>query len=62
MSEGVNILFVITIMNNTENLFEKLPYELKNIIFEYDGRIKYKYVSHVDTWFFLRSCLIINQM
>jgi len=30
-------------MNNQNNLFKKLPYELKNIIFEYDGRIKYKY-------------------
>ena len=30
-------------MNNRNNLFKKLPYELKNIIFEYDGRIKYKY-------------------
>ena len=29
-------------MNNLHNM-EKLPYELKNIIFEYDGRIKYKY-------------------
>ena len=26
-----------------DNLFKKLPYELKNIIFQYDGRIKYKY-------------------
>ena len=28
----------------------KLPYELKNIIFEYDGRIKYKYKhkNHID--------------
>ena len=26
-----------------ENNTKKLPYELKNIIFEYDGRIKYKY-------------------
>ena len=27
-----------------------LPYELKNIIFEYDGRIKYKYKNknHID--------------
>ena len=30
-------------MNNIYNLFKKLPYELKNIILEYDGRIKYKY-------------------
>jgi len=29
--------------NKIDNLFKKLPYELKNIIFEYDGRIKYKY-------------------
>ena len=26
-----------------DNLFKKLPYELKNIIFEYDGRIEYRY-------------------
>ena len=30
-------------MNNRDNLFTKLPYELVNIILEYDGRIKYKY-------------------
>ena len=30
-------------MNNADNLFEKLPYELVNLICEYDGRIKYKY-------------------
>jgi hypothetical protein len=30
------------IINNLHNM-TKLPYELKNIIFEYDGRIKYKY-------------------
>lgn len=37
-------------MNNRNNLFKKLPYELKNIIFEYDGRIKYKYKqkNHID--------------
>ena len=38
-------------MNNiTKNLFKKLPYELKNIILEYDGRIKYKYKNknHID--------------
>jgi hypothetical protein len=29
--------------NNIDKLCKKLPYELKNIIFEYDGRIKYKY-------------------
>jgi hypothetical protein len=26
-----------------ENIMTKLPYELKNIIFDYYGRIKYKY-------------------
>ena len=31
-------------MNNSVNkIFQTLPYELINIIFEYDGRIKYKY-------------------
>ena len=30
-------------MNNRDNLFTKLPYELVNIILDYDGRIKYKY-------------------
>ena len=30
-------------MNNRDNLFAKLPYELVNIILDYDGRIKYKY-------------------
>ena len=29
--------------NTINKLCKKLPYELKNIIFEYDGRIKYKY-------------------
>tara|TARA_E500000331_G_C17249591_1_gene710522 strand:+ start:2121 stop:2513 length:393 start_codon:yes stop_codon:yes gene_type:complete len=33
-----------------DKLCKKLPYELKNIIFEYDGRIKYKYKhqNHID--------------
>ena len=30
-------------MNNRDNLFTKLPYELVNIILDYDGQIKYKY-------------------
>ena len=34
---------VINENNKIDNKFKKLPYELKNIIFEYDGRIKYKY-------------------
>ncbi len=28
-----------------DKMYKKLPYELKNIIFEYDGRIKYKYTN-----------------
>jgi hypothetical protein len=37
-------------MNKIDNLFGKLPYELVNIICEYDGRIKYKYKqqTHID--------------
>ena len=37
-------------MNKINNLFGKLPYELVNIICEYDGRIKYKYKqkNHID--------------
>ena len=37
-------------MNNRNNLFKKLPYELKNIILEYYGRIKYNYKqkNHID--------------
>ena len=36
--------------NNTKNLFKKLPYELVNLILDYDGRIKYKYKqkNHID--------------
>ena len=36
--------------NKINKLCKKLPYELKNIIFEYDGRIKYKYKhkNHID--------------
>ena len=30
-------------MINIDNFFRKLPYELVNIILEYDGNIKYKY-------------------
>ena len=30
-------------MNNIDNFFTKLPYELVNIILDYDGQIKYKY-------------------
>ena len=30
-------------MNNINNIFETLPSELKNIILDYDGHIKYKY-------------------
>ena len=29
--------------NQIDKLCKKLPYELKNIIFEYDGRIEYRY-------------------
>ena len=37
-------------MNNQNNLFKKLPYELVNLICEYDGRIKYKckQKNHID--------------
>ena len=49
---NIKILFVvnINIMNNADNLFKKLPYELVNIICEYDGRIKFKYKqkNHID--------------
>ena len=40
----------ITDTNKIDKLCKKLPYELKNIIFEYDGRIKYKYKhkNHID--------------
>lgn len=33
---------------NNENIMCKLPYELKNIIFDYDGRIKYKIKYSID--------------
>ena len=44
----INYIFSYNKTNNNkidklDNLFKQLPYELKNIIFEYDGRIKYKY-------------------
>jgi hypothetical protein len=38
-----NITNNITNNNKIDNKFKKLPYELKNIIFEYDGRIEYRY-------------------
>ena len=44
----INYIFSYNKTNNNkidklDNLFKQIPYELKNIIFEYDGRIKYKY-------------------
>ena len=33
----------MTEMNKIDKLCKKLPYELVNIILDYDGRIKYKY-------------------
>ena len=38
-----NITNNITKNNKIDKLCKKLPYELKNIIFEYDGRIEYRY-------------------
>lgn len=40
---NINEFSITYIMNNIDILFKKLPYELINIIFQYDGRIKYKY-------------------
>ena len=42
--------YITNMMNKIDNLFEKLPYELVNIICEYDGRIKYNYKqkNHID--------------
>ena len=34
---------VINENSKIDNKFKKLPYELKNIIFEYDGHIEYRY-------------------
>ena len=38
--------------NKIDKVFTKLPYELKDYIFSYDGRIKYKYKMNplVVTW------------
>jgi len=50
LSNSIKNYSLYNIMNNTENLFKKLPYELINLICEYDGRIKYKYkqTNHID--------------
>ena len=42
-SSNIKKFYITNTMNNTDNLFKKLPYELVNIILNYDGRIKYKY-------------------
>ena len=42
-SSNIKRFYITNIMNNIDNLFKKLPYELVNIILDYDGRIKYKY-------------------
>ena len=49
ISSFVNYIFGYNKTNTSNNtnqidkLCKKLPYELKNIIFEYDGRIEYRY-------------------
>ena len=42
-SNNIKRFYITNMMNKIDNLFEKLPYELVNLICEYDGRIKYKY-------------------
>ncbi len=49
-SNNIKRFYITNMMNKIANLFEKLPYELVNIICEYDGRIKYNYKqkNHID--------------
>jgi len=42
-NRNIKSFYINITMNNIDNLFTKLPYELKDYIFSYDGRIKYKY-------------------
>ena len=42
-SNDIKRFYITNMMNKIDNLFEKLPYELVNLICEYDGRIKYKF-------------------
>ena len=49
-SNDIKRFYITNMMNKIDNLFEKIPHELVNLICEYDGRIKYKYKqkNHID--------------